>query len=214
MNIRLFFCAAFALIPANLHCANADQEQPLSFDVKSARSGAWSDPQTWEPASVPAQGQRVLISSNTRVIYDRESDDVIRLIQVAGELSFARDRNTALNVGLLKVQNSERCSESGFRCDLHAVTEAGEPSALPSGGIPALEVGTLDQPIPAQFTARIRLHYLDGMSKDDAPAISACSARMDFHGAPMSRTWMKLGAEAKPESNTCLLYTSPSPRDS
>jgi hypothetical protein len=198
MNMRFFLCAAFVMLPAALRCEPADQQQqPLNFDVKSVRSGSWSDPQTWEPAAVPAAGQRVLVSSKTRVIYDRASDDVIRLIQVAGEMSFARDRNTALNVGLLKVQNSERCSESGFRCDLHAVTEAGEPSEHPSGGTPALEVGTSDEPIPAQFTARIRLHYMEGMSKDDAPAISACSARMDFHGAPMNRTWVKLGSSVK-----------------
>jgi hypothetical protein len=209
MNMRLFLCAAFAILPAALHCELADQQQQaLNFDVKSVRSGSWSDPQTWEPAIVPSAGQRVLVSPKTRVIYDRANDDVIRLIQVAGEMSFARDRDTALNVGLLKVQNSERCSESGFRCDLHAVTEAGEPNELPSGVTAALEVGTSSEPIPPQFTARIRLHYTEGMSKDDAPAISACSARMDFHGSPMNRTWVKLGAEAKPGDATVLLAES------
>ena len=177
----------------------------LSFDVKSVRNGAWSDPAIWEPAHVPRTGERVLVSPQTRVAYDVVSDDVIRLLQVAGELQFARDRNTTLNVGLLKVQNSESCSENGFRCDLHAITEAGEPSASPSGVTPTLEVGTRDEPIPAQFTARIRLHYLDGMNKDDAPAISACSARMDFHGAPLSRTWVKLGASVKPGDTTVTL---------
>lgn len=177
----------------------------MSFDVKSVRSGAWSDPKTWEPARVPAQGERVLVSAQTRVGYDVASDAVIRLVQVAGELRFARDRDTTLNVGLLKVQNSERCSESGFRCDLHEVNEAGEPNALPSTVMPALEVGTLDEPIPAEVTARIRLHFLEGMNKDDAPAISACSARMDFHGAPMNRTWVKLGADAMPGDATVTL---------
>ena len=204
MNIRILFFAALALLQPTLHAAPSET-QALSFDLRSVRSGAWSDPQTWQPAQVPAQGQRVLVSSNTRVIYDRESEAVIRLVQVAGELSFARDRNTALNVGLLKVQNSERCSENGFRCDLHAVTEEGEPSALPGGVSAALEVGTFDEPIPARFTARIRLHHLEGMNKDDAPALSACSARMDLHGAPMSRTWVKLGANAKPNEATVTL---------
>ena len=205
MNTKLFLCvAAFAVLHAPVR-SEPSAPRALSFDIKSVRDGAWSDPRTWEPARVPAQGQRVLVSSKTRVIYDRESEAVIRLIQVAGELSFARDRSTALNVGLLKVQNSERCSESGFRCDLHAVTEEGEPNALPGGVTAALVVGTFDEPIPAQFTARIRLHYLDGMSKDDAPAISACSSRMDLHGAPMSRTWVKLGADVKPQDTTVTL---------
>ena len=103
------------------------------------------------------------------------------------------------------MQNSERCSENGFRCDLHAVTEEGEPNARPSDTAAALEVGTPDSPIPAHFTARIRLHFLEGMNRDDAPAISACSARMDFHGAPMSRTWVKLGADVKPGNRTVTL---------
>ena len=41
-----------------------------------------------------------------------------------------------------------------------------------SQAMPALEVGTLAEPIPAEFTARIRLHYLKGMNKDDAPALA------------------------------------------
>ncbi|MHA3774322.1 G8 domain-containing protein [Verrucomicrobiota bacterium sgz303538] len=204
MKTILLFCAAIGFLAASTRCEVSDSE-PLRFDVRSVRNGAWSDPQTWEPAQVPGQGQRVLVSSNTRVIYDRESDAVIRLIQVAGELSFSRDRSTTLNVGLLKVQNSEHCSENGFRCDLHAMTDDGEPNAQPVGASAALEVGTFDKPIPAQFTARIRLHYLDGMNKDDAPALSACSARMDLHGAPMSRTWVKLGADANQNGTTVTL---------
>ena len=205
MTTKILACmmALLALVPTLR--AEPAASAALSFDVKSVRSGAWSDPNTWEPAHVPAQGERVLVSGQTRVSYDVESESVIRLLQVAGELRFARDRNTTLNVGLLKVQNSERCSESGFRCDLHDITEAGEPNALPSAVMPALEMGTLDEPIPAEFTARIRLHFFEGMNKDDAPAISACSARMDFHGAPMNRTWVKLGADAKPGDATVTL---------
>ncbi len=210
MNIPLLSCIlglSLALNPA----MGADAPAPASaatalvFDIKSVRDGAWSEPQTWEPARVPGNGERVLVSARTRVRYDAESEHVIRLLQVAGELNFARDRNTTLNVALLKVQNSERCSENGFRCDLHEVTEDGEPNAAPSATMAALTVGTFNEPIPAQFTARIRMHYLEGMNKDDAPSVSACSARMEFHGAPMSRTWVKLGAEVKPGDTTVTL---------
>jgi hypothetical protein len=206
--MRILACIlALVALARTLHSEPAAPATPaaLSFDLKSIRNGAWSDPKTWEPARVPAGGERILVSAQTRVDYDVASEKVIRLIQVAGELRFARDRNTTLNVGLLKVQNSERCSESGFRCDLHAVNEDGEPNAAPSTVMPALEVGTLAEPIPAEFTARIRLHFLDGMNKDDAPAVSACSARMDFHGTPMNRTWVKLGADAKPGDATVSL---------
>ena len=42
----------------------------------------------------------------------------------------------------------------------------------------------------------IRLAYVDGMDRETCPAIVCCGGRMDFHGAPMSRTWVKLGATA------------------
>ena len=64
--------------------------------------------------------------------------------------------------------------------------------------LPALLVGTPDKPIPAEYSARIRLHYLSGMNKDDAPAIACCSARMEIHGTPLSRTWVKLGTNVEP----------------
>jgi len=209
-SLHLPFLAAVAFFLAGLHARAETPSAPapspaLVFDARSVRNGPWSDAATWEPARVPADRARVLVSAGTRVLYDVNSEHVIRLLQVAGELRFARDRNTTLNVGLLKVQNSEHCSENGFRCDLHAVTEAGEPSAAPGNAGAALEVGTLAEPIPAEFTARIRLHYLEGMNKDDAPAISACSARMDFHGAPMNRTWVKLGADVKRGDATVVL---------
>src|SRR5690606_22713187 len=38
--------------------------------------------------------------------------------------------------------------------------------------------------------------YLEGMDKDAAPAIACCSARMEIHGSPLSRTWVELGADA------------------
>ena len=39
--------------------------------------------------------------------------------------------------------------------------------------------------------------YVEGMDKQSCPAIVCCGGRMDLHGTPMSRTWIKLGATAK-----------------
>ncbi|HEX7447782.1 MAG TPA: hypothetical protein VF306_09570, partial [Pirellulales bacterium] len=83
-------------------------------------------------------------------------------------------------------------------CDFRHKATGGEPLDAPAGSLPALLVGTPERPIPAEHTARIRLHYFEGMSKDDAPAIACCSARMEFHGAPLERTWVKLADDAKP----------------
>ncbi len=179
--------------------------EPVKFSHRSAISGNWSDPKTWQPAQVPGKGARVLVSRGTRVTYDVEAKEPIRLIQVVGTLTFARDRNTELNVGLVKVQNSDICSESGFACDFHTVNKAGEPTARPKGPVPTLEIGTPEQPIPAKYTARIRLHYFPGMDKNDAPAIACCAARMEIHGASLSRTWVELGADVKPGTKTVVL---------
>lgn len=177
----------------------------VHFTLRSVRDGRWSDPETWTPSRIPTGGDRVLVSRGTRVLYDAKTGDVIRLIQIAGTLTFARDRDTLLNVGIVKVQNSDTCSESGFACDFHRVNEAGEPGGAPGGEMPVLEVGTPEAPIPAGHTARIRLHYLEGMNRNDAPAIACCSARMEIHGSPLGRTWMKLGQDAESGDSTVVL---------
>ena len=60
-------------------------------------------------------------------------------------------------MGLIKIQPGTNPSEEGFDCDAH-LSRAGadEPQ-------PALEVGSPDKPIPAQFTARIRLVYIEAL---------------------------------------------------
>ncbi|HUG17606.1 MAG TPA: hypothetical protein VMM56_01425, partial [Planctomycetaceae bacterium] len=127
------------------------------------------------------------------------------LVQVVGTLRFSRDRDTELNVGVLKVQSSDVCSESGFACDFEGVNFAGEPIQARTGTMPTLEVGTLDLPIPAEFTARIRLHHLPGFDEKDAPALICCSARMELHGSPLSRTWVKLGQDVQAEDTAIVL---------
>jgi hypothetical protein len=192
--------ASWALIVAmgdSTAWGDKQTDRGVEFAIRSVKDGKWSDAATWAPAKVPAAGDRVLISRDTEVEYDLVSTEVVRLVQVVGTLRFARDRDTELNVGVLKVQDSDTCSESGFACDLHAVTKAGEPSDAPGGKPPALLVGTPNEPIPAEHTARIRLHFLEGMEANDAPAIACCSARMEIHGAPLARTWLKLSEDAR-----------------
>ena len=195
-----FFVAALVACASTATSADGgsshDHHEAVLFDLRSARDGHWSDAKTWTPARVPRAGDRVLVSRGTRVLYDVVNQDVVRLVQVVGTLVFARDRNTELNVGVLKVQNSNVCSETGFSCDFAEVNAAGEPQGPQSGALPTLEVGTLADPLPREFTARIRLHHVKGLNPKDGPALVCCSARMELHGAPLSRTWVKLGADA------------------
>jgi hypothetical protein len=174
---------------------------PLRADdvIRSAQSGSWSSADTWVGGKVPAAGARVHVLSGHTVTYDAASDEVIRAVNIAGTLTFARDRDTKLNVGLIKIEDNNEFSEEGFDCDHFG----GEID--PSKSRPALELGTPANPISAQHTALIRLHLVTGLDKQSCPAIVCCGGRMDFHGAPLSRTWLKLGASAKKGDDTVTL---------
>ena len=170
------------------------------FQARSARDGRWSDPQTWEDHHVPSAGQFVQIRSGTVVTYDVDSDVPIRMIHVAGTLAFARDRSTRLDVGVIRIQGGDDATENGFDCDAHA-----RQTPAVGGPAPALEIGTADDPIPPGVTARVRLVYFPGADPSTTPAIIDCGGRMDFHGAPMSRTWVKLGSTAEAGDNAVIL---------
>jgi hypothetical protein len=167
--------------------------------IRSAQSGPWSAPATWEGGKVPTAGTKVQVRAGHTVVYDVKSDEIIRSLHLAGVLTFAHDKDTRLDVGLIKIQAGDDTSEEGFDCDAHlAATGGAKPRA-------ALEVGTAEQPIDAGHTALIRLHYVAGMNKESCPAIVCCGGRMDLHGAPMSRTWVKLSATAEAGKSTITL---------
>ena len=192
-GLFLLCIAAMCLLPFARADQHQDSPKKLTGLIRSAKSGAWSAPTTWEGGKVPAAGARVQIKGGHIVIYDVKSEHVIRVLHVAGTLSFASNQDTLLNVGLVKIQAGDDASENGFDCDAHA------PAVKAHGmtGGAALEVGMPTAPIDAKRTATIRLHYIDGMDKLSCPAIICCGGRMDFHGTPMKRTWVKLGASAK-----------------
>src|SRR5262249_23189488 len=155
------------------------------------RSGPWSDPATWDGGKVPAAGSRVQVRAGHTVTYDVKAGPVIRFVHVAGTLTFRTDSDTRLDVGLIKIEAGDEATEDGFDCD-HAAEAPKADSARP-----ALLVGTPDKPVVAGHTALIRLTYVEGMDREKCPAIVCCGGRMDFHGSPMSRTWVKLGEPVK-----------------
>src|SRR5262249_36822241 len=111
--------------------------------VRSARTGAWSAPATWEGGKVPAAGACVQVRTGHTVTYDVKSDAVIRSVHVAWTLSFAPHRDPRLDVGLIKIQAGDDPSEDGFNCEA--------PLAAPAPGqpVPALDVGTPHRPVEA-----------------------------------------------------------------
>jgi hypothetical protein len=197
--------AAIALVVALTSAGFAPAQEKgakVGFTLRSVKSGPWSSPTTWDGQRTPKDGDRVLIGRKTKVSYDVDSPAVLRYLQVAGVLTFARDRNTTLNVGIISIQATDEYSETAFDC--HAVVDDSkhEPAA---GERAALEVGTLLDPIPHPFTARIRLHLTAGMDKKDGPAIVCCDGRMDIHGAPMNRTWLQINKNAGPGDSSVVL---------
>src|SRR5690606_32853583 len=137
----MFRCAVTLAIVSLWCVTTAKAETPPV--IYSAQSGAWSDAATWQGGKVPGQHACILVQPDHRVTYDVASDVVIRTINVAGTLAFANDRDTLLNVGLIKIERTRDFSESGFDCET-AHEEHGHHASRAT-----LEVGTAKQPIPA-----------------------------------------------------------------
>ncbi|QOV88298.1 G8 domain-containing protein [Humisphaera borealis] len=198
------------LLAASGVCAAAESAPTVS----TVRSGRWSDAKIWDNGKVPAGGSRVLVRRDHEVTYDIITSQPLRSVHIAGLLTFSRERNTRLDVGLLKVQEGEDVSETGFDCTAHIRPAVAVPQPdntvadmlAPTRG--ALEVGTAQDPIPAGVSAVIRLTAFEGADRSSLPAIVCCGGRMDFHGAPMSQTWTRLGsAVAKGDGAVSLLDT-------
>src|SRR5205823_672329 len=102
MTVAVVLLAIFAEVAAGLHAAGQGADGPPL--VRSARSGPWSAPATWERGKVPGAGARVQVRAGHTVTYDLKSDRLIRSVHVAGTLRFPPDRDTRLDVGLIKVQ--------------------------------------------------------------------------------------------------------------
>jgi hypothetical protein len=193
--------SAVAILAALLVAGPAEWrgDLPSSNVIRSAGSGLWSQPGTWEGGHAPGPGSRVQIQTGHVVTFDTQTDGPIRSIHIAGTLRFDPDRDTRLDVGLIKIRSGDDPSETDLDCEAHI------PIPSPAVKRPALEVGTPERPVNADHRAIIRLAMVEGLDPKECPAIICCGGRMDFHGAPMSRTWVKLGAKATVGDKTLRL---------
>lgn len=167
--------------------------------IRSVAGGPWSSANTWEKGKVPTAGDRVQIRKGHDVLYDVSSESAIRAIHVAGSLKFATDRDTRLDVGLIRIEAGDEWKEGGIHC--HDVPLA--PSA--SDPLPALEIGSSEQPVQSGHQALVRLVHFEGDDPECLPAIVCIAGRMDIHGAPMRRTWVKLDQAANPGEDRLFL---------
>src|SRR5258708_7876171 len=88
--------------------------QEPAEEICSAANGPWSAAATWEKGRVPSEGARVRIREGHRVVYDVVSDKPLRSILIGGTLSFAPDRDTRLDVGLINIQAGDAATETGL----------------------------------------------------------------------------------------------------
>jgi len=190
MKLVLFFFGLCLLTSA------ITAAEPVVFQARTTSSGNWSDPKTWEGGRLPQAGDFVQVREGHSVIYDVLSRDALRMVHVAGTLTFSREKSTLLEVGLIKIEPGETTTEDGFDC--HAA-----PPAVRSGHAhgraappPVLEIGTPDSPLPVGVKATIRLRHFKGTNSETLPAIVSCGGRWDVHGAPLRRTWLKLASPA------------------
>ena len=52
--------------------------------VRTIKSGTWSDPATWESKKIPKAGDKVIIRTGHKVLYDVASTEIIRGMQIGG----------------------------------------------------------------------------------------------------------------------------------
>lgn len=82
----------------------------LNADVtkNSANSGDWSNPSTWYPTGVPADGDKVVINAGHAVNYDVSSTESIHWMRIDGTLSFKPGTATKLVIETLVASMSGR----------------------------------------------------------------------------------------------------------
>ena len=158
--------------------------------VRSAQSGPWSAPATWEGGKVPAAGSRVQIRTGHAVTYDVQSDQAIRSIHVAGTLTFAPDRDTRLDVGLIKIQAGDDASEDGFDCDAHAAAPGTRAAPAGPGGRHARPADRSRPARPSSAWSTSR-----AWTRNRARRSSAAAGGWTFTAPPLNRTWVKLGGD-------------------
>ncbi len=170
--------------------AATDESVATASAIESKSDGNWSSPSTWLGERLPAAGDSVLIRSDHQVVYDVDSTTILRAVHVSGVLRFRTDMDTRLEVGLIRIEAGDRFVEEGFDCDGH------DPNSHTAASQAELWVGSSQHPIQAEHRCLIRLHPTPGVDQKSWPAIVCCGGRMEIHGAPMNRTWVKLSRAA------------------
>ena len=199
-EIAKFLIIFFGILCSDTVLANSGQAHQLQWsqvEVRSTGSGNWSDPAIWNDGRIPAEGDNVVIDMGHRVIYDVQSEQAIRLLHIRGELIFSDRTTTQLDAGMIIISMEESV-------DPNANCSSNQHTAM-HGNRARLQVGSPFKPIPNSVTARIRLVDFSDIDDNCGPAIISYGGIMDFHGAPMKHTWLKLNQTAPAGTNQVVL---------
>jgi hypothetical protein len=141
--------------------------------ASTVKSGRWSDPTVWSNQRVPRFGEVVQVSSGTVIDYDTVSTTSIRAVGVnpGGTLRFSSKVSTRMTVGTL------------------IVFEGG-----------SLQIGQANNPVSVNAKAEIVFDgsWLYAPTDPKQYGVGLLGfGEVSVYGAPKSRTWLRLGAEAK-----------------
>ena len=185
-----------------MRCFSARPRAPMSPGrlIRSARNGRWSERGDLGRRPSPqarASGSRCGPDMSSFMTSRRRSRSAR---STSPDTSLRPRRDTRLDVGLIKIQAGDDPGESGFDCEAHVT--GGRRRKAERG---VLEVGTADHPIARGTHGAHPAALVEGLDPENCPAIVCCGGRMDFHGAELSRTWVKLGAAAAKGSTAVML---------
>jgi hypothetical protein len=200
MNPGASILLLFGAICGGIASSATAGEPPL---IRSARSGTWSSAESWQGGIVPATGDRVQIRRGHTIVFETRVVEPIRSIHIAGTLTFDPDRDVLLTVGLIDIRAGDEPLESDL--DDHGSTVGHAHQSLDDTEKPALLVGTPRRPISADHSAVIRLAEVAGLDPETCPAIVCRGGRMEFHGAKVAPTWVKLQKSVEPGDRSVVL---------
>ena len=163
----------------------------LATLVRSARGGRWSAGGPGREGRCPDAGERVQMRAGHVVTYDIKTSEPIRSIHVAGVLRFDPERDTRLDVGLIKIQAGDDAGESGFDCEEHVqgvASEAGGSGRFLKSARPITRSGRDTRRSSGWRRSK-------GSIRRTARRLFVAAGGWTFT-VRASRTWVKLGAAA------------------
>lgn len=185
-------------------CLDENNPAPSGDFIETVQSGEWTSPSTWNENRVPSQGDDVRINTGHTVVYNQYSSQDIRFVHIKGKLEFSRAQDTLLSAGAIVISSADAI-DLDSTCSNHHVGHGGHNHG---GMSPTLEVGTIDNPIPANVNAKIQLAYFSDMDSNCQPGIIAHDGVFDVHGAKVT-SWLRLAQTANPGDTQLVLESAP-----